>query len=78
MDDVCIRFSRLRGQDDSILTKQYRLDENGDICKVSQPRISPTEQLKRFVSKSFQILKALLKILAPTRALLREFSTVRL
>ena len=30
----------LRGQDDSILTKQYRLDENGDICKVSQPNFS--------------------------------------
>ena len=58
MNDVCIRFSRLRGRENSVLTKQYRLDDQGRICKVSR-RISPAGQLRRFVSKNYQTLKML-------------------
>jgi len=40
MNDVCIRFSRLRGRENSVLTKQYRLDDKGNICKDSAPNFT--------------------------------------
>ena len=33
MNDVCIRFSRLRGRENSVLTKQYRLDDQGQYLQ---------------------------------------------
>jgi hypothetical protein len=40
MNDVFIRFSRLRGRENAVLTKQYRLDDKGNICKVSAPNFT--------------------------------------
>lgn len=40
MNDVFIRFSRLRGRENAVLTKKYRLDDQGRICKVSQPNFA--------------------------------------
>jgi len=40
MDDKSIRFSLLRGRDDSRLTKSYCLDENGNLHKVSTPNFT--------------------------------------
>lgn len=40
MKDKPIRFSLLRGRDNSRLTKQYHLNDNGDICKESQPNFA--------------------------------------
>ena len=40
MNDVCIRFSLLRGRENAVLTKQYRLDDKGNICKVSAPNFA--------------------------------------
>lgn len=40
MNDLYIRFSRLRGRENAVLTKQYSLDEQGRICKVSAPNFT--------------------------------------
>ena len=40
MEEESIRFSRFRGRIDSVLTKQYRLNDGGDICKDSAPHFS--------------------------------------
>ena len=40
MEDTSIRFSLLRGRDDSRATKSYRLDESGSIRKVSTPNFT--------------------------------------
>ena len=40
MEEESIRFSLFRGRNDSVLTKQYRLNDSGDICKESAPYFS--------------------------------------
>ena len=40
MEETSIRFSLLRGQDDSRLTKSYRLNDRGGICKTNTPNFS--------------------------------------
>jgi hypothetical protein len=40
MNDKSIRFSLLRGRDESVLTKKYHLDEGGGICKINAPNFA--------------------------------------
>ena len=40
MKDNTIRFCHLRGRDNSVLTKQYRQDDSGGICKISAPNFA--------------------------------------
>jgi len=40
MEETSIRFSLLRGQDNSRLTKSYRLNDRGGICKTNTPNFA--------------------------------------